>query len=230
MAKRFEVTALVKTPPADDPESDVIRASAAIALVSNRLLEAQADLTELRRSLAESAFLAEVDPSQRKALLALRDKLHAAEARVAELTAAESVGRDMASEAQRRALDARKDGDWQAAADLLTEAEVTAAALDSLLAQVGSLYQQLRQQMADAGKRASPHLARAEYNVPLPNFDLTLKLVVANGGGPAVPEREVIHMDPAERRQACVTAVVSRHAREVLRFRPVTEEDSSRDD
>jgi hypothetical protein len=215
------VTALVKTPPADDPESDVIRANQAIALVNARLGEAQLEVFELRKQVGESAFLAEVDPSQRKALLALRDKLHAAEARVAELTAAESVGRDMAHEAQRRALEARKDGDWQAVADLLTEAEVTGAALDSLLAQVGSLYQQLRQQMAEAGRRVSPHLARPEYNVPLPNFDLTLKLVVANGGGPPVPGREVQHLDPAERAQASIAAVVTRHARQVMGYRPI---------
>jgi hypothetical protein len=209
----------------DDPEADVIRASAAIALVSNRLLEAQADLADLRRSVAETAFLAEVDPSRKGTLLTLRDQLHATESRVAELTAAESVGRDMAAEAQRRALEARKDGDWQAAADLLTEAEVTAAAIDSLAAQLGGLYQQLRQQMAQAGAQISPHLRRAEYNVPLPNMDLTLKLVVANNGGPVVPERELLHLDVGERRQACVAAVVTNHARQVLRFRPEQEID-----
>jgi hypothetical protein len=223
MAQRFEVTALVKTPPADDPESDVIRASAAIALVSNRLLEAQADLADLRRSVAETAFLAEVDPSRKKALLDLRARLAAAESRVGELTAAESVGRDMAAEAQRRALEARQDGDWQAAADLLTGASVTAAALDSLLAQVGGLYRDLRRQMAEAGARISPHLRRPEYNVPLPNLDLTLKLVIGNAGGPSVPERELLHLDVGERRQACVAAVVARHTTQVLRHRPTGE-------
>jgi hypothetical protein len=141
------------------------------------------------------------------------------------LTAAESVGRDMAAEAQRRALEARKDGDWQAAADLLTEASVTAAALDSLLAQVGGLYRDLRRQMAEAGARISPHLRRPEYNVPLPSLDLTLKLVVANGGGPVVPERELLHLDGPERARASVAAVLTNHARQVLRFRPEQEID-----
>ena len=75
----------------DDPEADVIRASAAIALVSNRLLEAQADLADLRRSVAETAFLAEVDPSRKKALLDLRARLAAAESRVGELTGPASM-------------------------------------------------------------------------------------------------------------------------------------------
>jgi hypothetical protein len=227
MAQRFEMTALVKTSPADDPESDVIRASAAITLVSNRLLEAQADLAELRRSVAETAFMAEIDPSRKKALLDLRTRLVAAESRVGELSAAESVGRDMAAEAQRRALEARKDSDWQAAGDLLAEASVTAAAIDSLLAQAGGLYRDLRQQMTAAGARISPHLRRPEYNVPLPNLDLTLKLVVANGGGPAVPERELVHLDAAERSRASIASVIHRHADMVLRFRPAAEEETS---
>jgi hypothetical protein len=212
----------------DDPQTDVERASAAVSLVATRLAEAQGDLAELRRSLAEVAFLAEVNPAEQPALLELRSRLAAAEARVGELTAAESVGRAMASEAQRRALEARKDGDWQAAAEALAEAQVTAAALDSLLQQTGDLYGQIRRQMERAAAKVSPHLRRPEYNVPLPQLEPTLRLVLSNAGGPTVHGREVIHMEPAERAQASVAAVVTRHARQVMGYRPVTEEDSDR--
>jgi hypothetical protein len=221
------VTALVKTLPADDPEADVARASAAITLVSNRLTEAQADLAELRRSVAESAFMAEVDAAQRPALLDLRARLAAAESRVAELTAAETVGRDMAHEAQRRALEARKAGDWQACNDLLGEASVTAAALDGVLRQVGDLYGQLQRQMAEAGRRVSPHLRRPEYNVPLPNLKEPLLLVLGNNGGPEIDPRTTLHLEPTEVARASIAAVVTRHADMVLRFRPTADEESA---
>jgi hypothetical protein len=215
----------------DDPEADVIRASAAITLVTNRLTEAQADLAELRRSVAETAFLAEVDPSRKGTLLTLRDQLHATESRVAELTAAESVGRDMAAEAQRRALEARHDGDWATAADLLAEAEVTAAAIDSLAQQLGGLYRDLRQQMAQAGARISPHLRRAEYNIALPDLDGLLRIILSNNGGPKVDAFALSpHLDAHQVSQLNIASVVRRHSDMVLRFRPATEEDHDHGD
>jgi hypothetical protein len=212
----------------DDPQTDVERASAAITLVTNRLTEAQADLAELRRSLAEVAFLAEVDPSQKGTLLTLRDKLHAAEARVGELTAAEAVGRAMAAEAQRRALLARKDGDWAAAADLLAEASITGAAIDSLAAQLGGLYKDLRQHLERAAAKVSPHLARAEYNISLPDLKQPLLLVLGNSGGPPIDPRTTLAMEPAEVARVSIASVVERHGAMVLRHRPTTEEGSDR--
>jgi hypothetical protein len=196
----------------DDPEADVARANAAITLVTNRLGEAQLEVFELRKQVGEAAFLAEVDPSQRKALLALRARLAGAEARVAELTAAEAVGRDMAAEAQRRALEARHDGDWRAAADLLAEAEVTAAALDSLAAQLGGLYRDLRQQMEQAAGKVSPHLRRPEYNVSLPDLKQPLLLVLGNAGGPPIDPRTTLHLEPTEVARASISAIIARHA------------------
>jgi hypothetical protein len=209
----------------DDPESDVIRANQAISLITTRLGEAQLEVFEMRKQVGESAFLAEVDPSQRNALLDLRSRLAAAESRVVELTQAEVVGRDLAIEAKRRALEARQAGDWVSAADLLAEASVTAAALDSVLRQVGDLYGQLQRQLGAAAAKVSPHLRRPEYNVPLPTLEPTLRLVLSNAGGPVVHGREVIHLDASERAQASIASIVGRHARQVMGYRPISPAD-----
>jgi hypothetical protein len=217
------VTALIKKPPAETPEADVARADAAITLVSNRLAEAQADVAELRRSVGETAFLAEVDPALRSELLAVRARLAAVEARVAELTAAEQVGRDLAAEAKRRALAARKGEDWQAAADLLEEALTTARALDAVVQQAGSLCVQIKQQLAQAATRVSPHLSRVEYNIPPPDLNATVLVLLDRAGGP--------RLDPmrALTAAASLAEAVAGHATQVLRHRPVTEKEPRRE-
>jgi len=219
----------------DDPEADVARASAAVTLVTNRLSEAQADLAELRRSVAESAFLAEIDSSHRPALLELRARLAAAESRVDELTQAAAVGRDMAAEAQRRVLEARRNADWAGARALFDDAMVSAAALDSLAAQLGDLYRQLQQQMNEAAERVGRHLARPEYNVTVPNIELNnmLRLVLSNHGGPEVDPSAILHLDPGERAQASLASLIEHHARQVMGFRPMDtteQEDTSHGD
>jgi hypothetical protein len=205
----------------------VARASAAITLVTNRLSEAQGDLAELRRSVAETAFLAEIGPSRKKALLDLRARLAAAEARVDELTAAEAVGRDMAAEAQRRVLEARRNNDWSAAAEDLNEALTTAGDLDSVLRSAGDLYSQLQRLMAEAAARVGRHLSRPELNIPLPDLADTLRLVLSNAGGPQAGP--TLHLSAAERDQATIAHVIEIHTRQVLARRPIsaTEQESS---
>jgi hypothetical protein len=212
--------AALEAPPADDPEADVARASAAISLVANRLAEAQANVAEMRRTVGEAAFLAEVDPSSRPALLELRARLAAAESRVDELTAAEAVGRDMAAEAQRRVLEARRNSDWSAAADLLADATVTAQSLDSLLRSAGDLYSQLQRLMASAAARVGRHLSRPEHNIPLPDIDDTLRLVLSNAGGPQAGP--TLHLDAAERARATIAHVIEIHGRQVMARRPTS--------
>ena len=177
---------------------------------------------------AKLLFLAEVDPSSRPALLKLRSRLEAAEARVVELSAAEVVGRDMAAEAQRRALEARKDGDWQVAADLLADAAVTAQSLDSLLRSAGDLYSQLQRLMAEAASRVGRHLSRPELAVPLPDLETPLKLVLSNNGGPQAGP--TLHLSAGERDEATIAAVIEQHSRQVLARRPIStiEQESTR--
>jgi hypothetical protein len=220
--------AVIEAPPAVDPQTDVERASAALSLVSTRLVEAQADLVDLRRSIAETAFLAEVDPSNcMPALLNLRSRLAAAESRVDELTAAEAVGRDMAAEAQRRVLEARRSNDWSAAAEDLDEALTTARALDSTLRSCGDLYSQLAVHLAAAAARVGRHLSRPEHNIPLPDLADVAKLVFGNNGGPdAGPS---LHLDASQRNQASIAAVIEDHTRQVMARRPVTQEEAADD-
>ena len=217
------MTALIENPPAEHPDADIQRANAAITLVSNRLAEAQADVAELRRSVGETAFLAEVDPALRSELLAVRARLAAAESRVAELTAAEQVGRDLAAEAKRRALEARKGEDWSAAADLLRDAEADAAALDSLLQQAGALCTQIKQQLGQAAMRVSPHLGRVEYNIPPPDLNAAVLVRLDRAGGPRLDPMRALTAAPS------VAEAVAGHAAMVLRHRPATEKESRRD-
>jgi hypothetical protein len=211
--------ALIENP----AEADVARANAAITLVSNRLAEAQADVAELRRSVGETAFLAEVDPALRSELLELRARLAAAEARVAELTAAEVVGRDLAAEAKRRALEARQGADWQAAADLLRDAEADAAALDSLLQQAGALCTQITQRLGQAATRISPHLRRPEHAIGLPDLNAAVLVRLDRAGGPRLDPMRALTAAPS------VAEAVAGHAAMVLRHRPATEKESRRD-
>jgi hypothetical protein len=206
--------ALIENP----AEADVARANAAITLVSNRLAEAQADVAELRRSVGETAFLAEVDPALRSELLAVRARLAAAEARVAELTAAEVVGRDLAAEAKRRALEARQGEDWQAAAGLLEEAASTARALNAMAGQMGELYRRLKAELNTATGHVTRHMARQEHALLIqpPNLDDTLRLVLSNAGGPPVDPMRMLTVAPS------LTEAVAHHAAMVLRHRPAT--------
>jgi hypothetical protein len=206
--------ALIENP----AEADVARANAAITLVSNRLAEAQADVAELRRSVGETAFLAEVDPALRSELLAVRARLAAAEARVAELTAAEVVGRDLAAEAKRRALEARQGEDWQAAAGLLEEAASTVRALNAMAGQMGELYRRLKAELDTATGHVTRHMARQEHALLIqpPNLDDTLRLVLSNAGGPPVDPMRMLTVAPS------LTEAVAHHAAMVLRHRPAT--------
>jgi hypothetical protein len=204
--------ALIENP----AEADVARANAAITLVSNRLAEAQADVAELRRSVGETAFLAEVDPALQSELLELRARLTAAESRVAELTAAEVVGRDLAAEAKRRALEARQGEDWQAAADLLRDAEADAAALDSLLQQAGALCTQIKQRLGQVATRVSPHLRRPEYAIGAPDLDTAVLVRLDRAGGPRLDPMRALTAAPS------LTEAVAGHAAMVLRHRPAT--------
>ena len=90
---------------------------------------------------------------------------------------------------------------------------------------------------APRGKRARSvwsrrwHLARVEYNVPLPDIDDTLRLVLRNAGGPPVDPSATLHLDARERDQITIAAVVASHSQHVLTYRPVTttEQESSHD-
>jgi hypothetical protein len=96
-----------------------------------------------------------------------------------------------------------------AAGTALAEALVTAAALDAL---------------------AARHMAREEHKLLIqpPPLDTTLKLVVANAGGPAVAERDVLHLSAAERSQASLAAIVENHGWRVLQRAAVSPRDHHR--
>jgi hypothetical protein len=234
------MTAVMEKPPADeadaeaDAEADVARADTVAQLVGQRLTEAETAVTEAHIEMRGLALLAEIDGTMAAQRDAVRARLRDAEQRLTELTAAQEAARDLSRQARARALEARKDSDWAAAADLLTEAGVTAGALDSLLAQAGDLYRQLQQQVNEAAERVGRHLARPEYNVAVPNIELNnmLRLVLSNNGGPEVDPSATLHLDPGERAQASLASLIEHHARQVMGYRPttVTEEEPSHDD
>jgi hypothetical protein len=225
-----EMTALMERPPPDDPASDVQRADAVAQLIGQRLGEAELAVIEARDELSGLALLAEIDASVAKKRDAVRARLREAESRLGELTAAQVAAADLSREARARALLAHRAADWVKAGEALDEALTTGRALDSLLQQAGDLHAQLKRQLGQAATLVSPHLARAEYNVPVPNLKEPLLLVLSNAGGPPVDPRMTLHMEPAEVARASVVAVVGRHTEMVLRFRPATEEDHDHGD
>jgi hypothetical protein len=212
---------------ADSAQSDVARADAVAQLIAQRLTEAEVAVIEARDELTGLALLAEIDAGMAKKRDAVRKRLRDAESRLGELQAARTAAADLSRQARARELLARRDGDWAAAADLLGECMTSARALDSLLAQVGDLHRQIRQQMGQAAALVGPHLRRPEYNVTLPNLKEPLLLVLGNAGGPAVDPRTTLHLEPGEVARASIAGVVTRHADMVLRFRPTADEESA---
>lgn len=225
--------AVLEAPPADDPAADVTRADNVAQLVGQRLTDAELAVAEARDELRGLALLAEIDGTMAAQRDAVRARLRDAEERLGELRHAQVAAADLSREARARALLARRDTDWQAAAEALDEAAISARALDSLLAQAGDLYGRIQRQMAEAASRVGRHLARPEYAVPPPPLADTLRLVLSNAGGPPIDGRLVLHMDPAERSSASVAGVIKSHSRQVMGYRPIgpaTEEDSDHDD
>jgi hypothetical protein len=215
-----------------ETDADVQQADTVLTLVGQRLTETELTVTEARDELRGLALLAEFDGTMAAKRDAVRTRLREAESRLAELMAAQEAARDLSREARARALEARKASDWQAAADLLDEALTTAAAIDSLLAQTGDLYWQIRRQLAEAAERVGRHLARSEYNITVPNMELSnmLRLVLSNAGGPEIDPSTTLHLDPGERAQASLAGLIASHTRQVMARRPVTEQEEAADD
>ena len=210
------MTALIENPPPEHPEADVQRADAVQHLVGQRLAETEMVVVEARQELRGLALLAEVDAGMAVQRDRVRAKLKEAESRLVELMAAQEAARDLGREARARALEARKGEDWAAAVDLLRDAEADAAALDSLLQQAGALCTQITQRLGQAATRVSPHLGRAEYNIPLPDLNAAVLVRLDRAGGPRLDPMRMLTAAPS------VAEAVAGHAAMVLRHRPVT--------
>jgi hypothetical protein len=221
------MTAVLEKPPADDPESDVHRADAVVQMINQRLAEAELAVIEARDELTGLALLAEIDTAMAKKRDAVRKRLREAESRLGELQSAQVAAADLGREARARALLAHRAADWAKAGEMLAEAQVTGQALDSVLRQAGDLHQQLQRQMGQAATLVSPHLARPEYNAPLPDLKQPLLLVLSNAGGPPVDPRMTLHLEAAEVARASIASIIRRHADMVLRFRPAPEESAN---
>jgi hypothetical protein len=205
------------------------KAQRTVSVINTRLTDMQCDVVDLRNRIASLALVATIDPSHEPELVVLRGRLAEAEARSRELAAAQQLAQTMAREASEKALLARRDSDWAAAADLLADAAVTAQSLDSLLRSSGDLYSQLQRLMAEAAARVGRHLARPEHNLGVPDLADVAKLVIANSGGPPVDPRTTLHLDAAERDRASVARQVEYHTRQVMARRPTstTEQEES---
>lgn len=203
-------------------DAGVEKANATVTVINTRLTETQVDVIALRDRLAGLALIAAVDPDHAGELIELRARLAQSEASMRELSAAEVLARDMAREAQRKALQAAAKADWEAAGMALDEAAVTAGALDSVLKSAGDLFSQVQQLMTEAAARVGRHLARPEYAVPLPDIDNVAKLVLSNAGGPPVVPSTTLHLDAAQQAQANIAAIVARHSRQVMAHRPTS--------
>jgi hypothetical protein len=205
-------------------DAGVEKSQHTLTLVGQKLTETQGDVADLRSRLASLALLSTIDPDHRDELIDLRARLAASEASMRELSAAEVLARDMAREAEAKALQASARADWEAAGTALDEAVVTAQALDAMAKQFGALYRRLQTELARAAALAATHLTCIEHKmlVQPPSLDLPLRLVIANAGGPPVAEREVLHLSAAERSQASVADAVASHSQRVMAYRPVT--------
>ena len=212
------MTALIKNPPADNPEADVARAEAVLHLVGQRLAETEMVVFEARQELRGLALLAEVDAGMAVQRDRVRARLKEAESRLVELMAAQEAARDLGREAKQRALEARKGEDWQAAAGLLEEAASTARALNAMAGQMGELYRRLKAELDTATGHVTRHMARQEHALLIqpPNLDDTLRLVLSNAGGPPVDPMRMLTVAPS------LTEAVAHHAAMVLRHRPAT--------
>jgi hypothetical protein len=200
------------------------KAQRTVSVINTRLTDMQCDVVDLRNRIASLALVATIDPSHEPELAELRGRLAEAEARSRELGAAQQLAQTMAREASEKALLARRDSDWAAAAEALDEAVITAQSLDAMARQFGDLYRRLQTELARAAALAATHMHRFEHKmlVQPPSLDLPLRLVVANAGGPQVAEREVLHLSAAERTGASVADVVTSHSQRVMAYRPVT--------
>jgi hypothetical protein len=65
-------------------------------------------------------------------------------------------------------------------------------------------------------------MARDDHRMlaQVPDLNETLKLVIAASGGPPVPEKDMMHLDAAERTGASVARQVERHSKLVMGFCP----------
>jgi hypothetical protein len=104
----------------------------------------------------------------------------------------------------------------------LDEALVSATALDAMARQLGDLHRRLQTELRRAVALAAPHMVRDDYKMmaQVPDLNETLKLVLAASGGPPVPEKDMLHLDVAERTGASLARQVDRHSKQVMGFRP----------
>jgi hypothetical protein len=210
------------------------KANHAVAVIGARLTDTQVNVTELRSKLGKLALMSVIDPVEHEPeLIEARTQLAASEASMRELGAAEQLAQTMARDAKEKALQASAQADWDAAGIALDEAVVSANALDAMARQFGDLYRRLQTELRRAVSLAAPHMARDDYRMlaQVPDLNETLKLVIANAGGPPVPEKNMMHLDVSERTSASVARQVERHRQQVMGFRPVdtTEKDSDHD-
>ena len=205
-------------------DAGVEKSQRTLTLVGQKLTATQGDVADLRSRLASLALLSTIDPDHAGELIELRSRLAQSEASMRELSAAEVLARDMAREAQRKALEATAKADWASAVEALDEAVITAQSLDAMARQFGDLYRRLQTELARAAGLAATHMHRFKHTLMVqpPSLDLPLRLVIANSGGPPVAEREVLHLSTVERSQASVTDAVTSHSQRVMAYRPVT--------
>jgi len=199
------------------------KANHAVAVIGARLTDTQVNVTELRSKMANLALLSVIDPDRTPELIEARTQLAASEASMRELAAAEQLAQTMARDARQKALEASAQSAWATASQVLDEAVVSANALDALARQFGDLYRRLQTELRRAVSLASPHMARDDYRMlaQVPDLNETLKLVVANAGGPPGDPRTTLHLSAAEISGASIATMVERHSKLVMGFRPV---------
>jgi hypothetical protein len=60
----------------------------------------------------------------------------------------------------------------------------SAGVLDSLLQQAGGLHRQIRELLAQAAMRVSPHLRRPKHQAPMPDLDTVVLAQIERADGP----------------------------------------------
>jgi hypothetical protein len=194
------------------------KANHAVAVIGARLTDTQSSVVELRSKIANLALVSVIDPDRAPELIEARTQLAASEASMRELGAAEQLARDLAKQAKEKALQASAQADWDEAGTALDEAVISAQALDAMAKQLGDLYGRVQAELRCTVSLAAPHMARDDYRMlaQAPDLNETLKLVIANAGGPPVPEKNMMHLDVSERTGASVARQVERHRQQVI--------------
>ena len=202
--------------------SNMEKANAAVSMVGQKLSNTQVDVADLRNRIGHLALVATFDPEREGELVEARSRLAESEARMRELAAAEVLAGNMARDARQKALQATAQADWDAAGVALEEAVISAQALDAMAKQFGDLYGRVQTELRRAVALAAPHMLRDDYRLlsQVPDLNETLKLVIANSGGPAVDPRRTLHMSATEISGASVARQVERHRHQVMGFRP----------